>query len=561
MQQIYRIKVMAICLGLSLFGWNSLSSARVIDAEPRNDSSTEASTLVKLKAGKLSGSVEEGLKIYKGIPYAAPPTADLRWMPPKPVAGWNEIKTATDFGPACIQPQYPAGVIYDYGLTNQSEDCLTLNIWAPQQSEHAPVFVWIHGGSLIRGSASEPMYDGKALAKQGMVVVSLNYRLGVMGYFAHPLLSKASADGVSGNYGMLDQLAALSWVQDNIQAFGGDPQNVTVAGESAGALSILYLMSTDKSQGLFHKAIVQSANMSTTRGLNQEVHGLPSAESLGLQITHKLKAVTLDEIKALNPHLVSNTALELGINFRGTIDGSLLTKQLVDTFRANEQAKVPLMVGFNSGEMSSLTSLVATVPQDSKQYIESIQSKYNDLSADFLSLYPSTNLKTSTYNAVRDGLFGWTSVLMARQQAQLGQPTYLYYFDHGYDAANQRGLHAFHASELPYLFSTFSQTPILWPAIPNTDAEQQLSQAMRNYWVNFAKHGKPTATGYPDWPSYQKGKSYMWFNRKPTPATHLLPGMFELHDRAVCRRQKAKDVPWNWNVGIASPVLQKFDCL
>ena len=239
--------------------------------------------VVYAPAGAVRGIAKDGLRVFRGIPYAAPPVGPARWRPPAPMAPWSGVRDALDFGPACTQPGYRPGSIYKTDFNLQSEDCLTLNIWAPEDARGAPVFVWIHGGSLVRGASSEAMYDGAKLAELGLVVVSINYRLGIFGYLAHPQLSAESPDGISGNYGLLDQIAALRWVRRNIAAFGGDPANVTLAGQSAGALSVLYLMASPLARGLFARAIAQSAYMISTPELKEARFGEEPAEAIGVR--------------------------------------------------------------------------------------------------------------------------------------------------------------------------------------------------------------------------------------------------------------------------------------
>ncbi|MET0755696.1 MAG: carboxylesterase family protein, partial [Pseudoxanthomonas sp.] len=256
----------------------------VCASQPTTAPQTQADSgfVVATSAGKLDGKVEGSLLVFKGIPYAAPPVEDLRWKQPAPVAKWSSVKDARNFGAACVQPSAGESNIYARDIGATSEDCLTLNVWAPAKGKKTPVFVWIHGGSLRTGSGSGAMYDGAKMAAQGLAVVSINYRLGVLGYLAHPELSYESSQGISGNYGLYDQIAALQWVKDNIAAFGGDADNVTIAGESAGALSVMYLMAAKPARGLFHKAIVQSGYMISTPALKDSPHGEFAQEQVGV---------------------------------------------------------------------------------------------------------------------------------------------------------------------------------------------------------------------------------------------------------------------------------------
>ncbi|WP_337846933.1 carboxylesterase family protein [Sphingomonas sp.] len=513
---------------------------------------------VAAPAGTVEGVEQGGLRIFRGIPYAQAPVGPLRWKPPVAAPDWQGVRKATAFGPACVQPRNRNAGIYTNPLDTVSEDCLTLNIWAPPGAKDLPVFVWIHGGALVAGYSHETMYDGARLAQRGnMIVVSINYRLGILGYLAHPELSAESPDGVSGNYGLLDQIAALQWVRRNIAAFGGDAGNVTIAGESAGALSVLYLMASPQARGLFHKAVAQSAYMITTPELKRGAHGLPSAEAAGSQIMTAVGARNLAALRAMDAEKLTVDAAAKGYGPWGTVDGQTLTRQLVATWDQGEQARVPVLAGFNAGEIRSLPVLLPPAPASAEAYEAAIRARYGDLAEPFLRLYPSSNIKESMLATTRDALYGWTATRMVIGQTAIGQSAYLYLFDHGYPATADYGLHAFHAAEIPYVFGTASRTPPYWPRIPDDVTNRRLSDAMLSYWASFARSGTPVADGQPAWEAYGKAANYMAFAGKPLPGTRLLPGMFALHEAAVCRRRAAGDQPWNWNTGTASPVLNK----
>ncbi len=518
----------------------------------------EAHTIVAATAaGKLEGRIENGLHVFRGIPYAAAPVGDLRWKAPQPAPAWEGVRHAVDFGPACIQPSNRVQSIYAQDIGETSEDCLSLNVWSPSDAMNAPVFVWIHGGALRTGSSKEPFYDGAGLAAQGAVVVSINYRLGVLGYLAHPELSAESPDGVSGNYGLLDQIAALHWVRDNIAAFGGDAGNVTIAGESAGALSVMYLLAARPAHGLFHKAILQSAYMISTPALKESVHGEFAAEQVGTFIAGKLQAENLAALRAMGGQAVTDAAALAGFAPWAAIDGVLFDKQLVETFERGEQAPVPVLVGFNSGEIRSLTFLVPPEPPASADYEATIRKNYLDLADEYLRLYPAGDVKESLYANARDALYGWTSERIARHQTAIGQPAFLYYFDHGYPAADEAGLHGFHASEIPYVFGSFDRSPPRWPKNPDTPEEHAFSAAVSSYWTGFARDGVPAAANQPAWPAYGADANYMHFAATPQPVQRLMPGMYELHEEAVQRRRASGKTPWNWNTGVWSPPLTK----
>jgi para-nitrobenzyl esterase len=406
------------------------------------------------------------------------------------------------------------------------------------------------------------LYDGKRLAKQGIIVVSINYRLGVLGWLAHPELSKESSLGISGNYGLLDQIEGLQWVKRNISAFGGDPSNVTIAGESAGALSVMYLMASPVARGLFSKAIAESAYMISTPELKQPSFGSPSAEETGTQLAAALHAPNIAALRAMDASALTLAAPAAGYAPWGTIDGHVMLRQLVDVFDRGEQAPVPILAGFNSGEIRSLTVLAPHPPANAAAYEAFIRDHYGDLADEFLRLYPSRNMEESILATTRDAFYGWTAQRLVRKQTALGQPSFLYFFDHGYPAADDAALHGFHASELPFVFGTIDGTPPLWPKIPNTPQEKRLSDAMIGYWTSFARTGYPKAEDEPDWPAFGSTGSYMAFEEAPHPSDHLLPGTYEFNEEVVCRRRASGDIAWNWNVGLYSPKLpaQQAQC-
>ena len=521
-------------------------------------SSHTSDPIVTAPAGALQGRTEGTLHVFKGIPYALPPVGPARWKPPGVMPTWSGIRPALEFGPACIQPTRRVSSIYESDISPSSEDCLTLNIWVPENAHRAPVFVWIHGGALVSGASKEPLYEGSKLAAQGMVVVSINYRLGVLGYLALPELSAESPLGISGNYGLLDQIAALRWIQRNIGAFGGDASNVTIAGESAGALSVMYLMASPETRGLFSKAIAESAYMVSTPELKQRRFGAPAAEESGTLLAGALHAANAAALRAMESQALTDAAATAGFMPWGAIDGHLLTRQLVDTFDRGEQAPVPLLAGFNSGEIRSLTILAPPPPPTAADYERIIRERYGDLAGEFLRLYPSSELRESVLATTRDALYGWTAERLVRKQAALGLPAFLYLFDHGYPEADAAGLHGFHASELPYVFGTLARTPPRWPKIPATPRETALSEAMLGYWASFARTGRPRAANEPDWPAYGPTGAYMAFEDAPRASAAVFPGMYTLHEQAVCRR-KAANLAWNWNVGVVSPPLATGD--
>lgn len=522
---------------------------------PKPSSKVAGGPTVTAPSGTVEGVQEGALRSFKGIPYAAPPVGPARWRAPASMPPWPGARQATQFGPACIQPVLPDSSIYSSDIGATSEDCLTLNIWSPADASRAPVFVWIHGGALQTGSSKESLYDGARLAAHGIVVVTLNYRLGILGFLAHPELSAESPLGISGNYGLLDQIEALRWVKRNIGAFGGDPSNVTIAGESAGGLSVMYLMASPDARGLFSKAIAESAYMISTPVLKQQSFGAPSAEEAGAKVAAALHAPTVAALRAMQPQALTTAAAAAYFAPFGVVDGHVLPKQLVEVFDRGEQARVPLLAGFNSGEIRSLRFLAPPPPASAADYERIIRERYGDLAGEFLRLYPSNNLNESVIAATRDALYGWTSERLAAKQAALGLPSFLYLFDHAYPSAEAAALHAFHGSELPFVFGTLQLTPPHWPKIPATPEETALSEAMLDYWSSFARNGRPRAANAPDWPAYGEAKGYMDFTDTPHPAARLFAGMYALHEEAVARRLNA-GLAWNWNVGVLSPRLR-----
>lgn len=510
-------------------------------------------------AGRLQGVREGSADVFRAIPYALPPVGERRWRPPAPMPRWAGVRAAEHAGGACMQPPMAAGP-YRRGEQKMDEDCLTLDVTAPVGARNAPVMVWIHGGTLIWGTAQSKMYDGQAFARRGIVLVSINYRLGALGYLAHPQLSKESPDGVSGNYGLLDQIAALKWVRANIASFGGDARNVTIFGESAGALSVEYLLASPVSRGLFNKAIVESGYLFTMPELRSARFEEQSAEAIGAALAKKIGAPDLAALRAMDARTLVGAVATAGYAPYGTIDGKILTRQLVDTFDHGEQAPVPLIAGFNSGEIRSLRFLLPPLPHDATVYVADIRARYGNLADAWLKLYPPGNPEQTRLAATRDAVFGWTAERLVRKQAALGQRSYLYFFSHSYPSELASDLAAFHASEVPFVFGTFADTPPGWPKIPDTAGERKLAAAMLDYWTSFARDAAPVAAGAPAWRPVGDGGAYMQFADMPYLSHDLMPGMFDLHEQAMCRRRAGGAQSWNWRAGSTAPVLSDGGC-
>ncbi|MBO9711454.1 carboxylesterase family protein [Sphingomonas sp.] len=513
----------------------------------------QSGPIANAPSGAVEGKAEGDLNVYRGIPFAMPPVGAMRWRPPAPMAPWKGVRPATDFGPACIQPSGKGQSVYTPATTMPtSEDCLSLNIWAPKNAKNAPVFVWIHGGALVSGSGREASYDGQRMAERGVIVVSINYRLGILGWLAHPGLSLESPQKVSGNYGLLDQIAALSWIRHNIAAFGGNAQNVTIAGESAGGLSVMYLLESPLARGLFQKAIAQSAYMVAMPELKKSVLGVPSAEAAGQMFAGAMQASDVAALRGLDAQTITDAATKGFFPF-GNVDGLVLPQQMTTAFDEKKMAQVPLLIGFNQGEIRSLMVLAPKPPASAADYEAGIRQRYGDLADDFLKLYPAADYKESIIATTRDALYGWTAQRMAIKQTEVGQPAYLYMWDHGYPAMDGAGLHAFHASELPYVFGTFGSIGPNWPKMPDTPEEHGLSDAMLDYWTSFAATGTPVAAKAAAWPAYGTAGNFMHFTDVPRAETGLMPGMYKLNEAVMCRRRASGKVGWNWNVGLAAP--------
>lgn len=448
---------------------------------------------VTTKSGTVRGVVSAESVSFKGIPFAAPPVGALRWKAPQPAAAWTGARDAAAFGPACLQTGAFGG-----GGANQSEDCLTLNVWTPvahRAGGKLPVMVWIYGGGFVGGSTSVPFYDGGAFARDGVILVSANYRLGRLGYFAHPALTKEP--GPHGNYGMMDQIAALKWVKANIAAFGGDPNNVTVFGESAGGISVNYLMISPEARGLFSKALSESgfgrfdappiAQMSAAGAEYASAHGVTGDGAAAATALRAIPAADmLGPIKGLDSPDVP----------RPMIDGALIVERTDDGFARGHQAKVPYVVGGNSFESSLFVRNIAADP-----------SKYlaqSGLPADqAVALFGDA--KTAPYNISTESMITEPDRDLARQEVKAGVPVYRYFFS--YVASGQRAAvpGAGHGSEISYAFETLPTAPIVFGGrtIAAASAEDQaLSKKMHAYWVAFAKSGAPGAAGGVDWPRY-----------------------------------------------------------
>ncbi len=463
-----------------------------------------------IDSGPISGTWEDGVWAYKGIPYAAPPVGELRWKEPQPVTPWKEVRPCTEYGPACIQPEWPYPVGRDFfAIREQSEDCLYLNVWSPagDTGERLPVMVWIHGGGFTVGSGSQILYEGKYLAKKGVVVVTINYRLGPFGFMAHPKLSKESPRGVSGNYGLLDQIEALKWVQRNIDRFGGDPQNVTIFGESAGGASVCCLMASPLAEGLFHKAIVQSGaflSMGMPSARRQE--DLKEAERLGERISAALGCTAeRDELAALRSKDARQVLEAFEKNAAGLIgrasigpvvDGHVLPKAPQEVFAEGRQHKVPLLIGCNADEGMLF---LGNRDLDLQQYRAALSFIYGKWAPEVEAMFPASKdgEVRDAFNRLFTSLgFGGPSRHAAVCTARVGAPVYVYLFTMRSREVSSRHMGAYHGYELPFVFGTLVRYL--------GQEEQRLSEAMMNYWTRFASKGDPNGGQEPDWPRFSE---------------------------------------------------------
>jgi len=439
-----------------------------------------------------------GITVFKGIPYAAPPVGELRWRAPQPPAKWRGVRHADHFSAGCPQRRsgpfgpWSAEFISKAGMEGgASEDCLYLNVWtgAKAAREKRPVFVWIHGGGFTSGSGDVPVYDGDGLAAKGLVMVTINYRLGVLGFLAHPELTKESADHASGNYAMLDAIAALRWVRRNIAAFGGDPRNVTIAGQSAGAFMVNYLVTSPLAKGLFERAIAESG------GAFMKTATLEEAQEQGLEYAQSVHAATLAELRAKPAGAL--TAAVHGMEFGPIVDGYVVPAQVRTIFAQGRQNDVPVLTGWNVDD-----GVMFGPPLKAQAFREQAHKRYGDLADAFLRAFPADDdaaAAASERAAGRDQMFGWEGRTWGNWQSKTGKSKiFLYYFNRvAPGTPQQTRFGAFHSGEIAYALNTLAEWDRPWE-----QADRKLAQVMSGYWVNFARHGDPNGAGLPVWAAY-----------------------------------------------------------
>lgn len=449
-------------------------------------------TPVKVKEGLIQGAAENGLSIYKGIPFAAPPVGELRWRAPQPAAKWDGIRMADKFAPEPIQGAAP--------FSGKSEDCLYLNVWSPAKSpgDKIPVLVWIYGGAFNFGGTAEAAYNGEKLAEKGVVLVSIAYRVGQLGFLVHPELSAESPNHVSGNYGLLDMIAALKWIKENIAAFGGDPDKVTIFGESAGGIAVSMLCASPLAKGLFTGAISESGgsfgptrsttypgeNMKTLH--DAEVAGEAYVKGAGFSSVAGLRKVDADKLPGIR-----------GLAWP-IVDGWAIPDDQHKLYEAGKYNNTPTLVGYNSDEGASFSP-----PKTPEDYITAVKNRYGKFADELIRAYPpgtGTVAKTAR-DLTRDAAFGWQTWSWATLQADKGKSkVFYYYFDQHpeYPVGSPReGYGSPHAQEVAYVFGTLDASS---PQTSKTDLE--ISDVMSTYWTNFAKYSDPNGVGVPNWPAF-----------------------------------------------------------
>jgi para-nitrobenzyl esterase len=455
---------------------------------------------IKVEGGLISGVAANGVSVaaFKGIPYAAPPIGGLRWHAPQAPAAWKGIRKADQFSASCIQNVVPERKPWTFEFMTHgeiSEDCLYLNIWTPAKSagDKLPVFFWMYGGGNVEGSAGVPVYDGENLAKKGLVVVTINYRLGVLGFFTHPELTK-EADR-SGNYGLLDQLAALKWVHDNISAFGGDPSRVTIAGQSAGAGDAHILVASPLAKGLFARAIEESGS-----NIAQTMRTLAEQEKDGVYFAEAKGAHTLAELRAISPKDLMTPVPAAGgapaLRFGPVVDRYLLPASPNEIYAQGRQNDVPELTGCNKDDLGGGVPHPDTTVE---AFEKMANQRYGQMSSTFLKLYPAgSNAEAgqSQNDGARDQL-RTSMYLWALNRAKTAKTkAYTYYWDHVLPGPDAEKYGAFHTSEVPYVFNSLAKSDR-----PFAEADRQIAEMMSSYWANFAATGDPNGKGLPRWPA------------------------------------------------------------
>lgn len=464
---------------------------------------------VTVEGGVLEGTVAEdsAVRLFKGIPYAAPPVGELRWREPQPVKAWSGVRKASEWGDRCAQ-----GKMFDdiYSReTASSEDCLHLHVWTPvpaAKKVKLPVYVWFHGGGFAVGSGGEGRYDGTHLARQGIVVVNVNYRLGIFGFFSHPELTAESPHRASGNYGLLDQVAAIQWVRKNITAFGGDPNNITVGGESAGSMSVSALMASPLSRRLIHKAIGESGSLLRAEGAPSGFKSLKESEEAGAKFAEKIGARSLADLRALSTDsLITAMSKNPGVSFGTNIDGYYFPTDPSGIYAQGLQARIPLLAGWNSSEMGMIPNEKTTAAT----FIETVKREFGEKAEEALKLYPASTdeeAKQSAADLASDGFIVFSTWKWIEKHRATGAPVYRFLFSRFTQPENGPKVYgAFHAAEIPYAFNALD----LYKDARRAPEDRRTAEIMSAYWANFVKTGNPNGKGLPQWPEFGGGRMVM----------------------------------------------------
>jgi para-nitrobenzyl esterase len=479
--------------------WTALLSVLCLAACGAAPAPPGQPTKVRIDTGELAGEARDGVMVFKGVPYAAPPVGPLRWRPPQPAAAWNQVRPATAFSADCLQNRLPKFIDPTASDGPMAEDCLYLNVWAPaaKPAKPAPVMVWIHGGGFVVGSGASAAYDGAALVRQGVVVVSFNYRLGRFGFFAHPSLAAIQPGEPAGAYAIMDQVAALAWVKRNIAAFGGDPDNVTIFGESAGGGSVHVLMGSPAARGLFHKAIVQSGGgRDRLPGLDRDGSDAPAALKAGLAFSERTGASDPAALRALPAKAVLGDLSLLNNrdrpDYAGLMnDGRVVVDDPEAVYARGGQAPVPLLIGFTSNEFGSMQSFTG-------DWTKQAAAKFGDREAGLRRLYdPDGGERQLKARFISDVIFAEPARHLAGLHAGAGQPVWLYRFAYVPLAKRPGQTDAYHASDVPFGFDTVGG------AVKDAaEPDLAMGRTMSAYWAAFARTGDPNGAGRPTWPAY-----------------------------------------------------------
>jgi para-nitrobenzyl esterase len=472
--------------------------------------------IANTNAGKVAGFKEGNINVFKGIPFAAPPVGELRWKAPQPIKPWSGVKDCIQFAASPMQfDPVPFMCWSEEFLIPKKpidEDCLYLNVWAKNTATKKPVLVYIYGGGFVSGGAGCAIYDGKEMAEKDVVFVSINYRVGVFGFLAHPELTNESGYGASGNYALLDMIASLKWVKENIAAFGGDPNQVTIAGQSAGAFAVNHLCASPLAKGLFKGAIAQSGGSVLTSALRPTT-SLQQAENMGLDFAKKLNARSIEDLRKLSAQNIFNAKQGLTYPIE---DGYVLPSSIADIYANGKQNDVALILGWN------LDDKVTGPPVSAEAYKQQLQKQFGTNADKVLQYYPATNdviAAASQDNLSRDGFFGVQGYAWANAQLLKGKSNvFVYNFNRklpSYSAASNFG--AFHTGEVPYVFNNLKTVNRPWEEI-----DIQLADQVSNYWVNFVKTGNPNGTNLTIWPVYNAQKEQVLIINKQTEAK-LMP--------------------------------------